>query len=360
MPRAFNFSAGPATLPQSVLEHAQAEMLDYRGTGMSVMEMSHRSPEFQEIIDRAESSLRKLMRIPDDYHVLFLQGGASSQFAMVPMNLFRNQKRADFVNTGSWSIKAIKEANKYGTARTVGSSEDKQFSYIPALDPAIFDPEADYFHLTTNNTIYGTCFNQLPDTGDVPLVGDMSSDILSKAYRVEDFGLIYGGAQKNIGPAGLTLVIVKKDLVGHAMDITPTMLNYETHATKGSMFNTPPTYAIYMAGLVFEWGLELGGINVIEARNRAKADLLYECIDQSDMFTGTVAPADRSIMNVCFKAPTPEQDSAFIALASSRNLKTLKGYRTVGGMRASLYNAMPLEGVEALVKCMQDFERGKG
>lgn len=357
MPRAFNFSAGPATLPQPVLEQAQAELLDYRGTGMSVMEMSHRSSAFQDIIDRAEASLRQLMRIPDDYYVLFMQGGAYSQFSAVPLNLLGENRKADYVNTGDWSSKAIKEAGRYGQVRTVASSEDRQFTYIPALDSADFDPEASYFHITTNNTIYGTCYDQLPETGVVPLVADMSSDILSKVYRVEDFGLIYGGAQKNIGPAGLTLVIVRKDLVGQAMDFTPVMLNYQPHAEKGSMFNTPPTFAIYLAGLVFDWAIGLGGLEAIEARNRAKAQLLYNYLDQSAIFQPTVAAPYRSIMNVCYKLPTKELDAQFIAGAESRNLKTLKGYRTVGGMRASLYNAMPMEGVEALVGYMEEFER---
>lgn len=357
MRRAFNFSAGPATLPLPVLEQAQAELLDYKGTGMSVMEMSHRSSAFQDIIDRAEASLRQLMGIPEAYSVLFMQGGAYSQFSAVPLNLLRNSRKADYINTGDWSTKAIQEAGRYGTVRTVASSEDRQFTYIPDLDPTSFDPGADYVHLTTNNTIYGTCYDQLPDTGTVPLVADMSSDILSKIYRVEDFGLIYGGAQKNIGPAGLTLVIVRKDLLGHAMDITPVMLNYQVQAEKGSMFNTPPTFAIYLAGLVFDWAIGLGGLSAIEARNRAKAQLLYDYLDRSAIFRPTVAAPYRSIMNVCFKLPTKELDAQFLAGAEAHNLKTLKGYRTVGGMRASLYNAMPMEGVEALVGYMAEFER---
>lgn len=359
MSSVFNFSPGPATLPKSVLAQAQAELLDYRGTGMSVMEMSHRSSAFQDILDRAEASLRQLMRIPDDYYVLFMQGGAYSQFSAVPLNMPRKSHVACYVNTGDWSTKAIKEAQRFiGEVRVIASSEDRNFTYIPDLDPAQFDPSADYFHITTNNTIYGTCYPEIPQTGGVPLVGDMSSDILSKPYRVEDFGLIYAGAQKNIGPAGLTMVIVRKDLVGFASDITPAMLNYKTIAAHGSMFNTPPTFAIYLAGLVFDWALAMGGLEAMEARNRAKAQLLYDAIDRSGLFQATVAAPYRSLMNVCFRLPTPELDARFVAQAEARNLKTLKGYRTVGGMRASLYNAMPPEGVQALVEFMAEFEEG--
>lgn len=356
MARAYNFSAGPATLPEEVLKKAQSEMLDYKGSGMSVMEMSHRSAEFQEIIDSAEANLRKLMNVPDNYHVLFLQGGANLQFSMVPLNLFTKSKKADYINTGSWSKKAIKEAKKFGDVNVVASSEDKIFTYIPEIKQDMFDPEADYVHITTNNTIYGTTFPEIPKTGNVPIVADMSSNILSQDYNVEDFGVIYAGAQKNIGPAGVTIVIIRDDLVGHADENTPTMLNYQTFVDGKSMYNTPPCYSIYIAGLVFEWLLEKGGVPAIEKINRDKAALLYNYLDESAMFKGTVAKRDRSMMNVPFVTGDPDLDAKFIKMATERNLKTLKGHRTVGGMRASIYNAMPKEGVEALVNFMKEFE----
>ncbi|MCP8970730.1 3-phosphoserine/phosphohydroxythreonine transaminase [Ectobacillus ponti] len=356
MERVYNFSAGPSALPLPVLERAQRELLNYRGTGMSVMEMSHRSGAFQEIATEAESLLRELMNIPSGYQVLFLQGGASLQFAMVPLNLFRN-KKADYVHTGSWSKRAIAEARKYGEVTVAASSETQKFTSIPALRRDMFSPDADYIHITTNNTIEGTKFPAIPDTGSIPLVADMSSNILSEQYDVSQFGLIYAGAQKNIGPAGLTVVIIRDDLIGHAEASCPTMLNYETHTANGSMYNTPPTYGIYMAKLVFEWLRDLGGVPAIEQINREKAQLLYNTLDESDFFQSPVAPADRSLMNIPFTAPTPELEAQFIREAKAAGLETLKGHRSVGGMRASIYNAMPLEGVQKLVAFMQEFER---
>ncbi|NDL66926.1 3-phosphoserine/phosphohydroxythreonine transaminase [Anaerotalea alkaliphila] len=356
MNRVYNFSAGPSTLPEEVLKQAADEMLDYKGCGMSVMEMSHRSKVYEEIIHNAEASLRKLMGIPENYKVLFLQGGASLQFAMVPLNLMRKSKRADYVNTGEWAKKAIKEAKRYGEVRVVGSSEEETYNHIPSLNPADFDKEADYFHITSNNTIFGTKFKNLPDTGDVPLVADMSSDILSCPVDVTKYGLIYAGAQKNMGPAGLTVVIVREDLVGHAPDTTPTMLNYKTHADAGSMFNTPPTFAVYIAGMVFDWVLAKGGLVEMEKINVRKANLLYDYLDQSKLFKGTVVKEDRSIMNIPFVTPSAELDAKFIKEAEAQGFVNLKGHRIVGGMRASIYNAMPVEGVEKLVALMKDFE----
>jgi len=327
---------------------------------MSVMEMSHRSAEFMEIIQSAEADLRSLMRIPEDYKVLFLQGGASMQFAMVPLNLLSKSHRADYVNTGSWSKKAIAEAKRYGAINVVASSEDKNFSYIPQLNPGLFTANADYVHITTNNTIYGTCFPEIPDTGNVPLVADMSSNILSQHYDITKFGLIYAGAQKNIGPAGVTIVIIREDLLGKAMEVTPTMLNYQTHTEADSMFNTPPCYSIYIAGLVFKWLIKNGGIDAMERRNREKSGLLYDFLDNSSLFKGTVSKESRSIMNIPFVTGSDELDAKFIKEASARNLKTLKGHRSVGGMRASIYNAMPKEGVEALVEFMKAFESENG
>lgn len=356
MSRCFNFSAGPAVLPLEVLKKAQEEMIDYRGTGMSVMEMSHRSKDYMAIIEGAEKNLRKLMNVPDNYKVLFLQGGASLQFSMVPLNLMKT-KKADYVITGSWSKKALSEGKRYGTIKVIASSEDKNFNYIPRLSSDMFSKDADYVHITTNNTIYGTCYPELPDTGNVPLVADMSSDILSREYDVKKFGLIYAGAQKNIGPAGLTIVIIREDLIGHPMDFTPIMMNYKTHADEGSMYNTPPCYTIYIAGLVFEWLLAKGGVKAMEKENREKAAILYNFLDQSKLFKGTVEPRSRSIMNVPFVTGNEELDTKFISEASKKGLKTLKGHRSVGGMRASIYNAMPREGVEALVNFMKEFEK---
>ncbi|MEM7659307.1 MAG: 3-phosphoserine/phosphohydroxythreonine transaminase [Bacteroidota bacterium] len=352
----YNFSAGPAVLPREVLLQVQEELLDYQGSGMSVMEMSHRGVIINEIRDRAEASLRQLMNISADYEVLFLQGGATTQFAMIPMNLVRNGT-ADYVNTGVWSTKAMAEANQYLTVREVASSADQHFSYVPTVDPEQLNPEADYLHITTNNTIHGTVFSSLPKSGEVPLVGDMSSDILSKDYPVSEFGLIYAGAQKNIGPAGLTLVIVRKDLLGPLWPGTPLMMQYAVHAKKKSMHNTPPTFAIYLAGLVFDWLLEMGGLAEMERRNREKAALLYDFLDASSAFRGSVRVEDRSLMNVVFRLPETAQEQRFLAESAAAGLKTLKGHRSVGGMRASLYNAMPLAGVKALISFMKEFER---
>lgn len=357
MSRVYNFSAGPAMLPLEVLEQAKAEMTDFGGSGMSVMEMSHRGKDFMKIIEKAESDLRTLMNIPSDYHVLFLQGGASTQFSMIPLNLLNKSKKADYVHTGSWSKKAISEAKRYGTVKTVASSEDKNFSYIPDLSPDMFSKDADYVHITTNNTIEGTLFPEIPDTGSVPLVADMSSNILSQEYDVTKFGLIYAGAQKNIGPAGVTVVIIHKDLVGKAQDITPVMLNYQTHTAESSLYNTPPCYSIYIAGLVFDWVLKKGGVKAMEKINREKAAILYDYLDQSKLFKATVAKRDRSIMNIPFVTGSEELDAKFVEQAGKRSLKTLKGHRSVGGMRASIYNAMPKEGVEALVAFMKEFEQ---
>lgn len=343
-------------LPESVLKKAADEMLSYDDTGMSVMEMSHRSKAYQAIIDDAEALLRELMNIPENYKVLFLQGGASSQFAMIPLNLFGFGAKADYVLTGAWAKKAAKEASRYGNVNIVASSEDKTFSYIPELDSSKFDPEASYFHITANNTIYGTRYTKLPETGKVPLVADMSSNILSQEYDVNDFGIIYAGAQKNMGPAGVTVVIIREDLIGKALDITPTMFNYQTHADNGSMFNTPPTYAIYICKMVYEWIKQLGGVAVMEKMNIEKAKILYDFLDESKLFKGTVEAKDRSLMNVPFVTGNEELDAKFIKEAAAKGFVNLKGHRSVGGMRASIYNAMPAEGVKALVEFMKDFE----
>lgn len=361
MARVYNFSAGPSMLPEKVLQRAAAEMLDYNSTGESVMEMSHRSKEYQAIFDHTEALLREIMGIPENYKVLFLQGGASSQFAMVPLNLYRNSKKADFVITGQWATKAYKEAARYGEAKIVASSKDKTFSYIPELDPAAFDKDADFFHICMNNTIYGTRFTALPDTGDVPLVADISSCILSEPIDVTKFGVLYAGAQKNMAPAGMTVAIVREDLIGHAMDITPTMFNYQTHADNGSMFNTPPCYTIYMAGLVLEWlKEEFGGLEEMKAYNEKKAGILYDFLDNSKMFKGTVVKKDRSLMNVPFVTGDEELDAKFVGEAKKAGFINLKGHRSVGGMRASIYNAMPIEGVEKLVAFMAEFEKNNG
>ena len=355
--RVYNFSAGPACLPEAVLEQAQQDFVCYKNSGMSVMEMSHRSADYEAIIDKAESDLRTLMRIPDNYKVLFLQGGASLQFAMVPLNIMITHKRAYFVNTGAWSKKAIAEAKKTGEAVVVASSEDKTFTYIPALCADMFTGEADYVHITHNNTIYGTRFKALPDTGGLPLVVDMSSSILSEEVDVRDFGIIYAGAQKNIGPAGVTIVIIRDDLIGGAPDSVPTMLNYKTHADKGSMFNTPPTFAVYIAGLVFDHVIKNGGVAAMQRINEKKAALLYDFIDGSSLFSGTARVADRSMMNIPFVTGDDALDKKFVAEATAQGLVNLKGHRSVGGMRASIYNAMPMAGVEKLVAMMRDFEK---
>lgn len=354
--RVYNFSAGPAMMPEQVLKRAADEMLEYGDSGQSVMEMSHRSKEYQAIIDSVEAKLRQVMSIPDNYKVLFLQGGASSQFAMIPLNLMNRNNKADFVITGQWANKAYQEASRYGKCNVVASSKDKTFSYIPELDKSKFDPEADYFHICYNNTIYGTRFNELPDTGDVPLIADMSSCILSEPVDVSKFGLIYAGAQKNMGPAGLTVVIIREDLIGNAMDITPTMFNYKIHADNGSMYNTPPTYGIYILGLVLDWIIEKGGLTEMAKLNRRKAELLYNYLDSSKLFKATVSGKDRSLMNVPFVTGSDELDAKFVCEAKKEGLINLKGHRTVGGMRASIYNAMPYEGVEKLVEFMRKFE----
>ena len=361
MARVYNFSAGPSMLPESVLRKAAAEMLDYEGSGQSVMEMSHRSAVYQGIIDGAEQLLREVMNIPDNYKVLFLQGGASSQFAMIPMNLMTGSGKADYVVTGQWAKKAYKEAARYGDVHLVASSEDKTFSYIPKLDPATFTPDADYFYICMNNTIYGTVYHELPETGKVPLVADASSCILSKPIDVSKFGLLYAGAQKNMAPAGVTVVIVREDLIGHAMDITPTMFNYQIHADNGSMFNTPPCYTIYMMKLVLEWiKNDIGGLENMQKLNEQKAALLYGFLDESSLFRGTVVPEDRSLMNVPFVTGNDELDAKFVKAATAAGFVNIKGHRSVGGMRASIYNAMPLEGVEKLVAFMKQFERENG
>lgn len=356
MSRVYNFSAGPSMLPVEVLEKAQKEMLEYANSGMSVMEMSHRSKDYEEIINSAEALVRELMNVPDNYKVLFLQGGASSQFAMIPLNLGNKNKKCDIVITGQWAKKAAQEAEKYITVNKVASSADKTFSYIPKLDKATFSKDADYFYICYNNTIYGTKFNQLPDTGDVPLIADISSMAMSEVLDVTKFGMLFAGAQKNLGPAGVTLVIVREDLIGNAMDITPTMFNYKTHADNGSMYNTPPTYAIYILKLVLEWVKEKGGIAAVQKLNEEKAAILYNFLDNSQLFKGTVVPEDRSLMNIPFVTGNEELDAKFVKEAKAEGFVNLKGHRTVGGMRASIYNAMPKEGVEALVEFMKKFE----
>ncbi len=357
----YNFSAGPAVLPKEVLQQAQAEMLDWHGSGMSVMEMSHRGPEFMGIAAQAETCLRELMGIPANYKVLFLQGGASLQFSTIPMNLLRGKKSADYLNTGEWSKKAISEAKKYATVNVVASSADKNFSCVPEFAEWKCDPEAAYLHITPNETIGGVEFNWLPDSGAVPLVADMSSTILSRPIEVSKYGLIYAGAQKNIGPAGLTIVIVREDLIGDVLPGTPTILDYKTHADNDSMYNTPPTFAIYIAGLVFQMLKRHGGIAAMEQTNIAKAGLLYAAIDSSNGFYHCpVALHNRSRMNVPFTLKEAAFDGEFLKQADALGLLQLKGHRSVGGMRASIYNAMPLAGVQALVAFMNEFAKNNG
>ncbi|MBQ8719692.1 MAG: 3-phosphoserine/phosphohydroxythreonine transaminase [Clostridia bacterium] len=356
MARVFNFSAGPSMLPEEVLKTAAAEMLEYGNSGQSVMEMSHRSKDYQAIIDEAEANLREIMQIPDNYKVLFLQGGASTQFSMVPLNLMTKNGKADYIITGQWAKKAYKEGSKYGKVRAIASSEDKTFSYIPKVTAQYIDPEADFVHICFNNTIYGTKYNYIPETNGVPLVADISSCILSEPIDVKKFGILYAGAQKNVAPAGLTIVIIREDLIGRAMPITPVMLDYQIHADNGSMYNTPPCYTIYIAGLVFKWLKELGGLEAMAERNARKAKLLYDFLDSSKLFRGTVVPEDRSLMNVPFVTGNEELDAKFVKAATAAGFVNLKGHRTVGGMRASIYNAMPEEGVRALVEFMKKFE----
>jgi phosphoserine aminotransferase len=358
--RVYNFSAGPAVLPEEVLRRAQVEMLDWHGCGMSVMEMSHRGKEFTAIADAAEADLRELLAVPAGYKVLFLQGGATSQFAMVPMNLLRGKASADYVHTGEWAKKAIAEAKRYCKVNLAASSEDRQFSYAPPQRIWKLSPDAAYVHYTGNETIGGVEFHWIPDTGAVPLVCDLSSSLLSRPLEVSRFGLIYAGAQKNIGPAGLTIVIVREDLLGQALPFTPSMFDYRIQADSGSMYNTPPTYALYIAGLTFQWLKERGGLAQMEKANAAKARLLYDLLDASGFYRSPVAREDRSRMNVPFTLGDAALDQAFLDTAARQGLVQLKGHRSVGGMRASLYNAMPIEGVRTLVEFMRDFERKNG
>jgi len=355
MDRVYNFSAGPSGLPVAVLERAQKELVVYGDKKMSVMEMSHRSKMYLEIFDAAIDGIRELMNIPANYKVMFLQGGASLQFSMIPLNLFKNGK-ADYVNTGEWSKKAIKEAKKFGEVNVVASSEESTFNYIPELDPSKFTKDADYFHTTTNNTIYGTRYVDLPNTGNVPLVTDMSSCILSEVYDVTKYGMIYAGAQKNIGPAGVCLVIIREDLIGNAGANVPTMMDYKIHADNDSMFNTPPTYGIYMAKLMFDWLKEQGGVAAMQKINEQKAKALYDYLDESKLFSATVAKKDRSLMNIPFITGNDDLDAKFVKESEKSGFVNLKGHRSVGGMRASIYNAMTLEGVQELVTFMKKFE----
>ena len=355
MQRVYNFSAGPSMLPESVLEQAAKEMLNYNDSGMSVMEMSHRSPVYQAIIDEAEADLRKLMNIPNNYKVLFLQGGATQQFAAVPLNLMNKNGKADYIVSGQFSKKAAEEAAKFGEVNVIASSKDRNFAYIPKVES--FSPDADYVHICYNNTIFGTCYDYIPETGDIPLVADMSSGILSRPVDVSKFGLIYAGAQKNMGPSGLTVVIVREDLLGNARENIPVMLNYTVQAENGSMYNTPPCYSIYVAGLVFKWLLATGGLEEREKINIKKANLLYDYLDSSKLFKATADKEVRSLMNVCFVTGDADKDKAFVSAASKAGFVNLKGHRVVGGMRASIYNAMPVEGVEKLVAFMADYEK---
>ena len=357
MHRVYNFSAGPAVLPEPVLQEAAAEMLDYRGTGMSVMEMSHRSKPYQQIIDEAEADLRTLMGIPNNYKVLFMQGGASQQFAMVPMNLMRNRV-ADYIVTGQFAKKAWKEAQLFGQANAVASSADKNFTYIPDCSDLPIAENSDYVYICENNTIYGTKFHQLPNTKGKPLVSDVSSCFLSEPVKVTDYGMLYGGAQKNVGPAGVVIAIIREDMIREdVLPGTPTMLRYKTHADAGSMYNTPPTYGIYICGKVFKWLLQMGGLEEMQRRNVEKADILYGYLDSSKVFHNQVVKKDRSIMNATFVTGDPELDARFVAEAAQAGFVNLKGHRSVGGMRASIYNAMPIEGVKKLVGFMESFEK---
>jgi phosphoserine aminotransferase len=355
MSRVYNFSAGPAALPTEVLAQAQADMLDWNGTGMSVMEMSHRGKDYMSIAAKAEADLRQLMNIPDNYKVLFLQGGASSQFAMVPINLLRGKKSADYLLTGQWSKKAVAEAKRYCNVNLIADTTDTKFTTVPSESSLTFDPDAAFVHYTPNETIVGVEFDYIPDTGDVPLVADMSSTILSREIDVSIFGVIYAGAQKNIGPAGLTIVIVREDLIGHADPAMPAMMDYKTFADNDSMYNTPPTYAWYLAGLVFSWGLKKGGMSSIEETNKRKAAKLYKAIDDLSFYSNPVDVKNRSWMNVPFILANAELDAEFIKQAAAKGLTTLKGHRSVGGMRASIYNAMPEAGVDTLIAFMQEF-----
>lgn len=357
MARIYNFSAGPAMLPEEVLKEAAEEMLDYRGCGMSVMEMSHRSKVYQQIIDEAEADLRKLIGIPDNYKVLFLQGGATLQFGMIPMNLMTVNKKADYINTGVWTKKAIADAKFFGEVRVVASSEDKKFSYIPNVKEMKFNKDSDYVYMCDNNTIYGTKFKEYPDTGDIPLICDMSSCFLSEPIDVKKFGMIYAGAQKNVGPAGVTIIIIRDDLVARSAELPlPIYLKYAPHVENGSMYNTPPTYGIYICGKVFKWLLANGGLEERKRLNEEKAKILYDYLDHSSFYQTSVEPGSRSLMNVTFRTPSEELDAAFLEEVKKYKFTNLKGHRSTGGLRASIYNAMPKAGVEALVKFMKEFE----
>ncbi len=354
--RVYNFSAGPSMLPLPVLEKVRDQLLNYEGSGQSVMEMSHRSAEFKKIIEDAEKNLRDLMEIPDNYRVLFVQGGGTLQFSMVPLNLLRNSKKADYAVTGSWAKKAYKEACKFGDIRVLASSEDDTFTWVPKFGRDDIRADADYVYITANNTIYGTAYNYVPDTGDIPLVADMSSNFLSQKTDVSKYGVIWAGAQKNVGPSGVTIVIIREDLLGYAGKDTPVYLDYKTHADNDSMYNTPPCFAIYVAGEVFKHLKATGGIEAMEKRNREKAALLYDYIDSSSLYKNPVAPEDRSMMNVVFVTGNPDLDKKFVAEAKAAGFVNLGGHRSIGGMRASIYNAMPREGVEALIEFMKKFE----
>lgn len=360
MSRVYNFSAGPAVLPEEVLKEVAAEMLDCNGTGMSVLEMSHRSPAFQSIIDEAERDLREVMKIPDNYKVLFLQGGASLQFAMIPMNLMKNRV-ADYIVTGQWAKKAYEEASKYGKVNKIASSEDQTYTYIPDCSDLPISEDADYVYICENNTIYGTKYKTLPNTKGKLLVADVSSCFLSEPVDVSKYGIIYGGVQKNVGPAGMVIAIIREDLITEdVLEGTPTMMKYKTHADHGSMYNTPNCFNIYVCGKVFKWLKKMGGLEVMKQRNEEKAKILYDFLDQSRLFKGTVRKEDRSLMNVPFVTGDPEMDAKFVKEAKAAGLENLKGHRTVGGMRASIYNAMPVEGVKALVEFMKKFEEANG
>ncbi|MDF2606074.1 MAG: Phosphoserine aminotransferase [Bacillales bacterium] len=357
--RIFNFSAGPSTLPLPVLDKIESELANYNNSGMSVLELSHRSCEFEEIIKDCEMLLRDLMNIPSNYKVLFLQGGASSQFSMVPLNLLSTYKKALYVDTGTWSDKAISEAKKYGDIDIIASSKDKKYSYIPSFNLNDYDNDYDYLHITTNNTIEGTVYNHIPETNGYPIVADMSSDILSKNYDVSKFGVIYAGAQKNLGPAGLTVVIIREELIGRELDICPTMFSYKTHSKANSLYNTPPTFSIYVTKLVLEWIKNLGGISEIEKINTKKANDFYSFLDSSNLFSSPIKKEFRSLMNIPFTTNNEDMDKEFLDLANKHGFKNLEGHRSVGGLRASIYNAMPIEGVNNLIHLMSDFEHKK-
>lgn len=356
MARVYNFSAGPSTLPVPVLEQAAAEMLDYQGSGQSVMEMSHRSKVFDKIIKDAEALMRELYNVPDNYKVLFLQGGASAQFSAIPLNFMNGSGKADYIITGQWAKKAFQEAQKYGDVKAAASSADKTFSYIPKTNPEDFRDDVDYVYICMNNTIYGTVYKELPPVGDKVLIADISSCALSEPLDISKFGMVYFGAQKNVAPAGLVVAIIREDLLGNARDITPVMMNYKVQADADSLYNTPPCWTIYICKLVLEWIKELGGLEAMKERNEKKAKILYDFLDSSEMFKGTVVPEDRSLMNVPFVTGDEELDAKFVKEATDAGFVNLKGHRTVGGMRASIYNAMPIEGVEKLVEFMKKFE----